>query len=1056
MKSLRKVFVFYLCITAFFTSDAQTKLIDSFEDLSTWHKVVSDGAKMELSLAPGENGNSLVINYEFSGAGYCGIVKDIPMQLPENYKFSFYLKANSPRNNLEFKLDDSTGDNVWWHVNRSYNFPAKWTKHTIRKRDITFAWGPKGGGELNKLYKIEIIISAAAGGKGKVCLDNLEFTKLPPPLKEIITPTAEVTSALSGKAGYLLDNNFNSAWRSKQNDDQSIVLNFKYMREYGGIIIVWDSLDYATDFNIESSDDKNKWEIIYKARNEKRNISFIPLPDNESNYMKLDLLKSNRNKGYSIKEIEIQSYKFAEDDNYFFEQVAKHYPRGFFPKYLYNIQTYWDVIGVNGDAKEGLINEEGMIETDKENFSVEPFVFSNNKFINWNNVETKQSLEDNYLPIPSVEWKSKGLSLQIKGLAAGDTGASSMYVRYRISNNSSSTQKGSLFLALRPFQVSPPWQFLNLNGGAAEINSIMYERGTATVNNDKRVISITRPSNFGAVNFTNGSIIDYIDKNILPPYQQVNDSLGYASGAFQYPFNLKRGEHKDVVIAIPFYKTSPNTPSEESAGSADIFFNKELNNNKNYWKNRLDNVKFKLPASADKIVNTLKSNLAYILINRDGSALQPGSRCYERAWIRDGALMSADLLRMGITEEVKDFINWYSKYQFPSGKIPCVVDRRGADPVPENDSQGEYIFLLLQYFKFTKDTSLLRDKWENIKKTVSYIEQQINEESTDKNKNGTNEQRSFYGLVPASISHEGYSAKPMHSYWDDFFVMKGLKDAVTISEILGMKKEESEYKVLRDTFRTNLYNSMRLAMKNAGINYIPGCAELGDFDATSTAIGIFPCGELKNIPEPQLKNTFDKYYSNFNKRLNPNDNWINYTPYEIRVAGTFIFLHQIDRTYKLLNFFFKDQRPEGWNEWAEVVWKDKNAPKFIGDMPHSWVGSGYINTVRSLFVYEDEGDSTLVLGAGIKSKWLNNSKGISIDNLPTYYGHLSYSMKRSGKKVFVKLNGSLDSSCKKITLVSPLNLKIKNVLIDGKSYSSFKGRDIWFPPSSKEIKIEYK
>ena len=31
----------------------------------------------------------------------------------------------------------------------------------------------------------------------------------------------------------------------------------------------------------------------------------------------------------------------------------------------------------------------------------------------------------------------------------------------------------------------------------------------------------------------------------------------------------------------------------------------------------------------------------------------------------------------------------------------------------------------------------------------------------------------IYGLMPASISHEGYSAKPMHSYWDDFWALKG-------------------------------------------------------------------------------------------------------------------------------------------------------------------------------------------------------------------------------------------------------------------------------------------
>ena len=71
-------------------------------------------------------------------------------------------------------------------------------------------------------------------------------------------------------------------------------------------------------------------------------------------------------------------------------------------------------------------------------------------------------------------------------------------------------------------------------------------------------------------------------------------------------------------------------------------------------------------------------------------------------------------------------------YQFPSGKIPCVVDKRGADPVPENDSQGEYIYLIRQYFDFTKDTSMLVSKWDNIKSTVNYIKSQIAEESTSR------------------------------------------------------------------------------------------------------------------------------------------------------------------------------------------------------------------------------------------------------------------------------------------------------------------------------------
>jgi len=31
---------------------------------------------------------------------------------------------------------------------------------------------------------------------------------------------------------------------------------------------------------------------------------------------------------------------------------------------------------------------------------------------------------------------------------------------------------------------------------------------------------------------------------------------------------------------------------------------------------------------------------------------------------------------------------------------------------------------------------------------------------------------------------EGYSAKPMHSYWDDFFALRGFKDAAFIAKEL--------------------------------------------------------------------------------------------------------------------------------------------------------------------------------------------------------------------------------------------------------------------------------
>src|SRR3546814_4061746 len=96
--------------------------------------------------------------------------------------------------------------------------------------------------------------------------------------------------------------------------------------------------------------------------------------------------------------------------------------------------------------------------------------------------------------------------------------------------------------------------------------------------------------------------------------------------------------------------------------------------------------------------------------------------------------------------------------------------------------------------------------------------------------------------MPASISHECYSAKPMHSYWDDFWALRGYKDAVAVAKVLGKDDEARRMAASRDQFRKDLYASIRVATQAHGIDFIPGAAELGDFDPTSTTIALAPGG----------------------------------------------------------------------------------------------------------------------------------------------------------------------------------------------------------------------
>jgi hypothetical protein len=306
--------------------------------------------------------------------------------------------------------------------------------------------------------------------------------------------------------------------------------------------------------------------------------------------------------------------------------------------------------------------------------------------------------------------------------------------------------------------------------------------------------------------------------------------------------------------------------------------------------------------------------------------------------------------------------------------------------------------------------------WPHVEAAAGYME--TLRQSERRVANLVPERRAFYGLLPASISHEGYAAKPMHSYWDDFWALKGYKDAVTIATVLGYQQAATRLARQRDEFRHDLYASLAASTAVHGIAYLPGCAELGDFDATSTTTALAPVGEQAHLPQELLLSTFERYWQAFIARRDGAIPWDDYTPYELRAVGTFVRLGWRQRAQELLDFFFAGQRPPGWNQWAEVVGREPRQPRFVGDMPHGWVASDFIRSVLDLFAYERAADSALVLAAGLPPQWLEG-EGVAIENLRTPYGHLSYSLHRQGRRLRLQVAGGLQPPPGGLVLVWP-------------------------------------
>jgi hypothetical protein len=980
------------------------RVLDAFEDMSPWTAVASDGVQAAVHPTEGVRGRGLRLDFDLAGtAGYALARRALPLDVPPHYEITFYLRADAPANNFQVKLVDASGENVWWVHRPDFEFPREWQLVRIKKRHIEFAWGPSKERTLRHAAAIEFVVAAGrGGGRGSVYVSQLALRELADEPAVVPPPVVQASSWSSGAGPSLaIDGSVATAWKSDPaaGPAQAFTIDFHRPREFGGLAVRWLTRAHASRYDVQFSEDGVRWRTVRRVVDGRGGPDTLLLPEAETRFLRL-ALHDGPARAYGLAELEIKDLAFGASPNAFFQAVARESPRGTYPRGVSGEQTAWTLVGIDGGDESGLLSEDGALEVSKGGFSIEPFVVADSRVVSWADVKVGQFLVDRYLPIPGVTWRQARWELRVSAFASGSRGDSRLVARYEVRNLTGQPLPVHLVLAMRPFQVNPPAQFLNMVGGASAIRHIEWDGTTLSVNSDRKVFPLRVPDRVGVFPFDAGPIPRLLSAPDWAGPAEVHDEVGYASAALGYHLTL--APHASTTVGVVVTLSGPRVRPDLKGEAPTTWMNREQAAVAAAWRERLHRVSIDVPAPGRPLIAALRTSLAHILITRDGSVLRPGTRSYARSWIRDGAMIAESLLRVGHAGVAADYLRWYARYQFANGKVPCCVDERGADPVPEHDSAGELIFLAAEVYRYTNDHRLLEEMWPHVEAAARYLESLRQSERTDANL--TPATRAFYGLLPASISHEGYSAKPMHSYWDDFWALKGYNGAIAIATALRRRDAASRLEMQREEFRIDLAASLRHATAAHAIAYLPGSAELGDFDPTSSTIAIAPAGELHRLPADLILATYERYWREFVDRRDGRTAWEDYTPYEIRTVGSFVRLGWRDRAHELLAFFLAGRRPPAWNQWPEVVGRDPRQPRFVGDLPHGWVASDFIRAVLDLFAYEREGDHALVLAGGVPAEWLGGS-GVTVKDLRTPYGLLGYSLKKEGGSVILHVAG---------------------------------------------------
>jgi hypothetical protein len=951
-------------------------VVDTFEVPGSWMAVASGLAELKICSRKGADGQALGMKFDFKGGrGFVVARKELPRPLSETWEFRFRIRGTVPENCFEFKIVDPSGANVWRWIEEPVKVGRRWREMVVSSNDIQFGWGPAGGGMPTAIGAIEFVISAGTGGAGQLWIDHFHWADTGP-----LEPAYCVAS--SGNPQALRTSSTRLAWLSAKDDEQPWVeLDFGKSQRLGGMILHWCP-GKARDVEVETLEDEI-WKPVLQLKGVGRNVRSTPVPlhCNETRHIRLKF-----EKGAGLNRVEWKGPQFSHSEDEFLHAIAAAAPRGAFPKYWLRKQTLLTPVGSPLGGPRSMMNEEGMVETDVAGPSLEPFLHHNGRLWTWADAGLKQSLEKGWMPLPKVVWDCSSLSLEIAATPWTGEGERGTLVRYSVVNHSSTSHRARLDVAIRPFQTTPPWQHYRDLGGKSPIHNLDFQNDRCVINQSRVVLALDRPSHIGAQPFVADLLTNVLEKGI-PADIGVTDPLGWAEGVFSFDLDLAPGETLVRRVLIPFKPSTDLTSKAAGSGPPPT----------RQWVEALGNVIFDVPPAWDDASRAWFTTAAHILTNKNGPALHPGPRRYDRAWIRDGVVMGGALVRAGATDAFVDFIKWYAPYLRKDGFVPCCVDENGPDWLIEHDSQGQWLYGISECHRFGAGDRFALDLWDSVMRCVAHTHD-LRERRPDAGYD-LPDKRPFRGLLPESASHEGYLAHPVHSYWDDFWAIRGLRDIGRLADRLERpRKDRMAIHGLADAFTESVSKSLRATMELRKIPYIPGSVEWADFDPSATAVAVMLLDGLGILPEDGLKDTFDRYLEGFRKKVSGETAWTNYSAYEMRIVSALVRLGRREDAHELLRFLLDDRRPREWNQWPEITWKDPHSPGHFGDLPHSWIGAEYVFGFASLFAYERPADETLVIAAGLPAEWFANGRDNGVTGLATYYGHLTYRLRIRGIK----------------------------------------------------------
>jgi len=593
-------------------------------------------------------------------------------------------------------------------------------------------------------------------------------------------------------------------------------------------------------------------------------------------------------------------------------------------------QRNWIAIGFPGSNFEASIDMAGGIMPFPGSYTIEFATLENDKLIRPQNksAEVELSLKSSH----RIEAKWRGLTIEYKATRAG----------FEI------TARGSkpLLLSVRPFNVEGP----------ALLYKLDYSEKKQHLTGDANLEFESAPDRSLVSNLMAGDALRRIVPQIRKAENgdnvtlEVRDTMGLSTAAFYFA----RADRLDAFVATDKQQLPAALEGKTAAEITEEYFAEALEAD--------------LPKGYSDWLEHAKKHLIALW---DFDSIKPGSYTYHHFWIRDAVIMMYALLLVGAHKAVAPIIERLADMVKPSGLFKSQTG--------EWDANGQALWILAQYAKFTGDTSVLTKQKKQIERMVRWLDRAADQHD---------------GVLPPGFSAEHLGPADWY-LWDTFWALGGLKEIAALVQDSAMaSRARATYEKLARGLNTYL----------EAYSYLPAALGRGkDAGMIGSIAAAYPL-QISDFADERMRRTLDLIYENyfhqgcfFQENIHSGLN-----PYlTLQMAESFLFFGETARARQIIRSI-KSKAQKGYT-FPEAI-HVKTGGGCMGDGFHGWASAEAIIMIRNLVAREvrlADGRNAIIWLSGFREKWLTGRA--LMKNIYTVDGKMSMAL----EDLELKLAGNL-------------------------------------------------